>query len=197
MLQVICTVFNRCETLKILVSSFMVQTNQDWNLHIVHDGPAPKEIKDYISQYSENKKIKFIETPHVTGYYGHLNRRMMLKLMPYNHNDFLLITNDDNYYVPKFIEYMMQIAQAHAGRTGMVYCDTLHSYLNYNVLKSKPVINYIDMGSFIVRMDIAKKVGFNHVTFTADGHFAVECAAYCRKIRVNVAYIDKPLFVHN
>jgi hypothetical protein len=197
MLHIICTVFERTEPIKILVSSFILQTNPDWNLTIVHDGPAPEVMKEYLKQYESDERIKFIETEKVSGYYGHPNRRMLLKTMTYSHQDFILITNDDNYYVPKFIEYMINAASTRVNKVGMVYCDTVHSYLDYNVLKTQLRIDYIDMGSFIVRADIAKRVGFNHINFAADGHFAIECVQYCTKLKLQIKYVAKPLFIHN
>jgi len=197
MLHVICTVYQRTEPLKVLISSFLLQTNPDWRLYIVHDGPAPLEIKNYMVQYIDMPCINFIETDSVTGSFGHPNRQLMLKKIAYSHKDFILITNDDNYYVPKFVEYMLRCAMARVGTIGMVYCDTVHSYLDYRVLKTRLEVNYIDMGSFIVRADIAKKVGFNHIHFAADGQFAIECAQFCRRMKLTTTYLDKPLFVHN
>jgi hypothetical protein len=53
------------------------------------------------------------------------------------------------------------------------------------------------MGSFIVRVDIAKKIGFKSMELNGDGAYAEECANFCTRIRLKINYIQKPLFVHN
>jgi hypothetical protein len=80
---------------------------------------------------------------------------------------------------------------------GMVYCDTVHSYTQYDVLKTEVREGHIDMGSFAVRLDVARKIGFRHIHFSADGTYAMECANYCRMRRLRLVHIAKPLFIHN
>ena len=192
-LHIICTVFHRCITLRRLIDCFILQTSQNWVLHIVHDGPAPEGIKAVMALYND-PRIQYEETAQVNGKWGHPNRQMMIKKMILNHRDYLLITNDDNLYVPEFINYMLK--KAGGSTAGMVYCDTVHSYMGYDVLKTQVRQNYIDMGSFIVRMDVAKRVGFNHFHEAADGTYAERCASFCKAGRLAVLYISKPLFIH-
>lgn len=175
----------------------LIQTNPYWKLFVVHDGPASKETKLVMSHYINEARIHFIETQTISGVYGHPNRKMMLGHLPNNHTDFVMMTNDDNYYVPVFVEYMLRGCGSMAKKIGMVYCDTVHSYLKYEVMITQVKENYIDMGSFIVRMDVAKKIGFNQMHLSADGAFAVKCAELCARMRLNIVHIKKPLFVHN
>ena len=192
-LHVIVTGFNRVIQLRRMIDCFIIQTNPNWQLHIIHDGPAPKEAKFIVSTYKD-ERIHFEETEKINGAWGHPNRSYMLRKMVLNHYDYVLITNDDNDYVPVFVEKMLKKAK---GNAGMVYCDAVHSYLDYEILKSRIQENYIDMGSFIVRVDVAKKVGFTDRHYSADGSFAVKCAEYCNYRRLSVIYIPKALFVHN
>jgi predicted P-loop ATPase len=53
------------------------------------------------------------------------------------------------------------------------------------------------MGAFVVRADIAKKVGFNSVKLEADGIYAEEVVKYCKENNYRVLKIDKVLFIHN
>jgi len=147
-----------------------------------------------MSLYRE-PNILFQSTPEVNGHYGHPNRQLVLRQLTLNHNDFVLITNDDNMYVPVFVEYMMK--ECKKDDVGMVYCDTIHSYMGYDILKTEIRENLIDMGSFIVRLDVAKRVGFNHIHLSADGAYAVECSNYCRVRKFRLIHIPKALFVHN
>ena len=80
---------------------------------------------------------------------------------------------------------------------GIVLCNTLHSHADYNIHYSELYECGIDMGAFIVRADIAKKTGFNHIYFSADGKYAEECLAMCIKHRLRALKIHKVLFIHN
>ena len=55
----------------------------------------------------EDSRIHFYESPERYQNYGHPNRRSMLKAIECNPSDFILMTNDDNYYVPRFVAYML------------------------------------------------------------------------------------------
>lgn len=195
-LHVICTSFNRPIQQRILIDSFMVQTNPMWKLYIIHDGPAPSQLKDIVNYYTD-PRIKFIETETINGNYGHSNKNKILGMLPLNHSDFVLMTNDDNYYVPRFVEFMTRRCSSLSRKVGLVYCDTVHSYLNYELLKTQLKENFVDMGSFIVRIDVAKKIGFNQIHLSADGTYAESCANFCKKVRLEMIYIPKPLFIHN
>ena len=196
-LHVICTVFQRIIPLRILVDSFILQTNPNWRLYIIHDGPAPKEMKEHMERYKHDTRISFTDTPEVVGNYGHPRKNELLRKLTFNHRDWVLMTNDDNYYVPRFVEFMSHAALVRGGKHGIVYCDTVHSYMNYDVLVSEIKQNYIDMGSFIVRLDVAKKIGFTNTFHAADGKYAEDCLAYCRRLRLKEYHIRKPLFIHN
>ncbi len=192
-LHVICVAYNRVVPLRILIDCFVVQTNPDWVLHIIHDGPASPDVKGVMSLYND-PRILFQETPVVNGLWGHPNRTLGLRQLVLNHHDYVLMTNDDNYYVPFFV--MKMLARAN-GIAGMVYCDTLHSYQGYEVLSTVVKENHIDMGSFIVRVDVAKKARFCDTHFSADGTYAERCAEYSMKRRMPVLHVKVPLFVHN
>lgn len=192
-LHVIMVAFHRAIPLRIMIDCFLVQNCPNWKLYIIHDGPAPQEVRDVINLYHD-PRILFQETSTVNGQWGHPNRELGLRGLSLNHRDYVLITNDDNYYVPQFVQKMLTKAN---GIAGMVYCDTVHSYQGYDVLRTEVRENYIDMGSFIVRVDIAKKIGFPFRNFSADGLYAVKCSEYSQKRRLPVLHAKFPYFVHN
>jgi len=190
-LQIICVAYERVNSLVILQRCFIEQSNPNWVLHIVYDGPAPDKIKDVIVN---DERIHFWESPERYENYGHPNRRTTLQTIETETGDFILMTNDDNYYVPMFVEYMLQVANR---RIGMVYCDTVHSHAAYDINYSELRENCIDMGAFIVREDIAKQTGFNHDHFSADGMYCEECLKTCHRRRLKAFKIHKCLFIHN
>lgn len=193
-LHVICIAFERVIPLRGLIDSFINQTDPNWDLHIIHDGRAPIGVHQVMNLYKEEPRITFEETANRYGNYGHPNRREGLKQCKGAANDYVLITNDDNYYIPKFVEYFLREC---TGNVGMAYCNTIHSYFNYDIMFTRIEECHVDMGSFVVRLDVAQAVGFNHNHHSADGRYAVDCANYCDASQMIIKYIDKPLFVHN
>jgi len=191
-LIVIAAAYEKPIHLRSQIDSFILQTDPNWELRIIHDGPASDEMKSIISLYDDPRVI-FIETAQRTGLWGHLNRRWALEQLP-DSEDYVLITNDDNYYVPRFVEFFLEQCDPDVG---IVYCDTVHSYLNYDVMKSEMRASHIDSGAFIVRLDVARKVGFLHVHEQADGRYAERCAEECIKQELKNVYIERPLFIHN
>lgn len=192
-LNIIAVAYQRPKEIKLMISSFIVQTNPNWLLYIIHDGPTPEEITNVVTEF-QDKRLILCESKERKGKWGHPNRKMMLQKIECNPDDPILITNDDNFYVRTFVDKML------TGMTkavGMVYCDMLHSYFDYNVFKTNPKMCGIDMGAFVVRADIAKKVGFNSVIMEADGIYCEEVVKYCKENNYRVLKIDRVLFIHN
>jgi hypothetical protein len=194
MIQIICVAYERYIPLEILVKSFQVQTSVLWKLHVVYDGPAPQRIINIMEPLMQDDRVKFYQSPERYQKYGHPNRRTMLQTLKCDDKDFILLTNDDNYYTPRFVEFMLKEVK---WNTGIVYCDTVHSHMEYALHRSELKENMIDIGAFIVRADIAKRTGFKHDHFSADGVYAEECVQTCNQKRLKVVKINKPLFVHN
>jgi len=192
-IRIICVAYHRAIPLRILIDSFLVQTDPRWELNIIHDGEAPQDVKEVIALY-DDPRIIYTETEKVNGFWGHPNRSAMLQAIETNPKDFILMTNDDNYYVPIFVQTFLG---QETPRIGLIFCNTVHSYMGYNVLQTRVAENYIDMGSFVVRADVAKKVGFNHKHLSADGRYAIECADYCRAKKLMIVQINRPFFIHN
>lgn len=191
-INIICVAYERPVRMRILIDCILTQTNPNWQLYIVYDGKAPRKIRKIMELYADDR-ILMVESEIRNQNYGHPNRKWMLDRLPSN-TDFVLMTNDDNYYVPKFVEYMLNEC---APDVGMVYCDTVHSHASYDINYSELRENHIDMGAFIVRQDVAKEAGFNYICFNADGKYAVECAETCKKKGLKIVHINKAIFVHN
>ena len=191
-LHVICVAYKRIIPLRVLVDSFLLQTNPNWILYVVHDGKMPNGVKDVSKLYTDDR-ISFIETDKRKGFYGHINRRMMLDTLP-SCDDYVLMTNDDNYYTPMFVEFILE---AGGEDVGVIYCDTIHSHFQYDYHKSSLRQNGIDMGAFIVKLDVAKCTGFNNLDYSADGIFAGDCLETCNENGLKTTHIKKGLFIHN
>jgi hypothetical protein len=200
-LHVITIAYEKPVALRGLIDSFILQTNPDWIMTIFHDGPPSLEVKRVANLYDNEKRVAFHATTGRRGNWGHDNRREGLAMQLGDPRDFVLITNGDNYYIPTFVEYMLEVIQGairrKEQRVGMVYCDFLHHTLGYINMISQPRLNYIDMGAFIVDLKIAQEVGFVHMDPAADGIYCEECVAKCKEKGLQVVHLSKTAFVHN
>jgi proteasome lid subunit RPN8/RPN11 len=194
-LHVIIAAYQKAIGTRGLLDSLVLQTNGKWVAYVIHDGPPAEDFQIMKKLYDDQERIGFFDTDVRFGCYGHLNRKMMLESLSGGSEDFVLITNCDNYYVPFFVQMMMQ--EAHRD-VGIVYCNTVHSHQNYDMQVSKLELSGIDMGAFIVRLSVAQHIGFKHIHYpAADGLYAEECRDYCRANNLRTVHINKPLFVHN
>lgn len=192
-LKVMSVAYERPVPMRILIDCFLVQTSLNWELNIVHDHKASEEVWKTVSLY-DDPRIVFKESPERYGTYGHPNRKAYLEQIKPSKDEFILLTNDDNYYVPTMVSEVLTKCDP---SVGMIYFDTVHSHFNYNVLKTKVQVDHIDVGAFVVRADVAKKVGFTNFAFNGDGYYACACADQCKRQGLRTVYIPKPLFVHN
>lgn len=192
-LHILCIAYERPIETSGFIASILAQSCLDWRMTIVHDGQASPEFKRVIDFYPD-PRINFIETEVRQGNWGHENRKIFLQLINGQPSDFVLITNNDNYYTPHFIKYMFRVVKP---GVKMVFCDFLHHNIEHRVLKAFPKVNHIDMGAFFVEIKLAQQIGFTHDEPASDGIYAEECYAEIRKRGFQAAYIDIPLFVHN
>jgi hypothetical protein len=200
-LHIIVIAYERPIGLRGLIDSFLLQrTTQgepvtNWLMTIIHDGPASEEVLKTVALYKDDLRIVFFATDTRQGNWGHSNRKTFLSMIGGNPGDYVLITNDDNYYVPMFIDLMLK--EALLPQVAIVYCDFLHHNYCYDAISSKLKINHIDMGAFIVEIGLAQEVGFTHDEPAADGYFAEETHETALRKGLKAVHIPKALFVHN
>ena len=77
----------------------------------------------------------------------------------------------------------------------MVIFNCIHNHFDYDILNSTPERRRIDWGSFVIKTDIAKKVGINYPESSiCDGIFVEECFKYSN---IKTKKINKVLTIHN
>jgi glycosyltransferase involved in cell wall biosynthesis len=179
----------RLDTLYCCIYSLLSQTYQNFEIFIHHDGTID-DIELPMKIESISNKIKFIESLPHKKCWGHFHRRPTAMIEP--HTDWVVFTNDDNYYMPVFLEKMLYTAKQN--NAGMVYCDVIHNYENYNVSESSLRLNggSLDMGAFMTRMDIIKETEWDNFEHAADWHYVQKIAA-----KTNCIKAPGILFVHN
>src|SRR6478609_1935972 len=182
-------IYNRFDHLKVLLSSLMVQTDPNWIATVVKDGPYTNGEIEIIMNYKDNR-ISFIHKPNRTNNWGHTPRQMGKQLLA-PHCDYVVMTGDDNYYVPTFVSELQILAPQ---APGMIYWDMVHSHYNYQHFISSLGFNQIDIGAFATRSDIASQIALP-TSYAADGEF-VEIYKKLYPNELNLK-IEKTLYVHN
>lgn len=201
-LGIVVVAYQRPKLLRALVASIQAQTVKDWRVLVLHDGPN-EEFYDEMRWLTTgiDARIGFECSTKRFGAFGHPLREMGINRIG---GDWLLITNDDNYYTPVFIERMM----AKTGpNVSCVLCDMVHNhprtdYLGrggkaspYGILIAKPRRHFADIGCFIVPTAVAKKVGFPWREADGDGYY-LEAVIKAQPGK-RVAKVNQVLFVHN
>jgi len=194
MIDIIAVTYGHDEILKCFINSIKSQTNKNWRLFIIHDGENTSLKNDLSNNgYLVDGKVIFLEYPIHSGSYGHKLRKWGLD--KFATNNYVLITNCDNYYTPNMVDEVLKID------ADFIYFDMVHSHptpnnenkIDYGFLKSKTKRGFLDMGSVVVKTDLAKKVGFNDYDYSADWKYFDKIL----KLSPKIHKVDKVLFVHN
>jgi hypothetical protein len=96
------------------------------------------------------------------------------------------MSNDDNYYVPGYIEQMLHALDNPAD---IALCQLLHSHSGWQV---DPPGN--DLGAWIARASLVRRVPWTGHDFSSDRDYL---EALLARAEGRVATVERPLFVHN
>lgn len=191
-LAIAAVAYKRPDSLPILIHSLRVQTIADFTLTVYHDG-FDEEMEQVFVYYKEKYEdffdYKFSDERYND--WGHSLREIAINEAT---SPLLLITNDDNYYCPTFVEDM--INQLKTTESDLVICDMLHSHSNYKkYFRTYPKSGSIDIGAIVAKTELAQIVGWRDKSFGGDGTYC-EDLLYS-KPGVKVSKVKKTLFVHN
>lgn len=193
--------YQRPQALVCLLSSLACQVSQNFEVCVTHDefhAPTLDVIKTFTSMCGLPVTLKF--TTHRMGLWGHPMRAQVLTECDH---EYLLLTNDDNYYVPLFTNHMMNTIRSHDAH--MVMCDMIHSHNMpggrpqppYNLFVTEPSLMNCDIGCFITKTTQAQRVGFSDCDqSSADGLF-VNKLMQLNDPPIKVIKVPQVLFVHN
>ncbi len=178
---------NRINTLKCLIYSLLSQTYQNFEILIHHDGPLEdKNLKEKIESIDD--RISFIETEERKNKWGFHERHALA--VKDDNADYILFTNDDNYYVPVFLQHFINILTTK--NSELVYCNLIHNERSYGVIDAFPEIGYVDLGCFITSLRLIKETSWDSFAKEADGIYFKKLASKTNAIKIN-----NILFVHN
>lgn len=175
---------SRRAALHCLLHSLRAQTYANWNLTVVHDGPCDWQLV----LPEPDARIEFLTTPRKIGHFGHKYRRRYALEGP---GDVIGFTNDDNYYAPTYLEWMLHTMQKE--RAEFVYCDMVHSHQMWKPFKTEPKYRKLDLGGFLVKRRLVENVPWTDFSFKGDGTYINALVAKARR----TAKVNATLFVHN
>lgn len=196
-LTIYVVAYRRHAQITCLIHSLQAQTDTSFHLVIMHDGPDAEMLR-LLSKLSDETTLsfEFRFTRRRHDDYGHSLRAEAIRDCA---TDYILLTNDDNYYVPKFVELMLSAARSKA--LDLVLCDMVHSHerpggrpvASYSAFPTHPSPGNSDIGCFIVRAERARQVGFRDRRSIGDATFIADLMAQAPRW----GKIEKILFVHN
>ncbi len=173
----------RVAALKCLLASLAAQTYPNWRAIVIHDGPCS------VPFVPDDNRVIFRCTPGKIGHHGHKYRHpAAMTLKP---DGWVGFTNDDNYYMPTYVEWLL--SEAIAKKAELVYCNMIHSHKLWKPFTTKPRYRHLDVGGFIARVSLVQRTPWTDFSFKGDGIYINGLAAASKK----TIKIDATLFVHN
>ena len=156
-IDVVAVAFDRLNEIKVFVQSWINQTEKNWKLTIIHDGHN-SDFMSLMESYHkiDPNRITFYCTEKRFNDYGHSLREIGLKNLE---GDFVLITNADNYFIPKAVEFLNRAIVETKGEVDVVMFDMVHSHNRpgnrdlppYSFFQVKYKRNFIDLSAAIVK----------------------------------------------
>jgi len=186
-LEFIIPTFSRDVELRSMLYSLIAQTDKEWIAHVIIDTPDESPADGIIDNIGDER----IRKTHMDKRYNDWGHSLREYGKQMSDSDYLLMSGDDNYYMPIFTS---ELKKSIINNPGMVYWDMVHSHYNYHYFKCSPAYNQIDMGAFATRTNLAKQIPIG-TTFAADGLFIED---FKKKFpNEKIVKIDKVLFIHN
>jgi hypothetical protein len=162
--------------------SIQRQRYDNWELLFVTDGPNPAAAE--VVKGTGDPRIRLLETQKAAGRWGHPYRQTGIDAAS---GTLIGLSNDDNYYVPGYLEQMVNALQR--DDADLVMCAMLHSYWGWKAIEAGH-----DVGSWIARRELLRRT-----PWAGDGFFYD--AEYLALLRKNAdgrtTLVDRPLFIHN
>lgn len=178
--------------LRCLVASFQAQTYDRWRLLVVHDGPASDTAARCLAELATDPRVETYITPERKKQFGHPHRQAAIDRLT-STCDWVGLTNQDNYYAPVYLEWMLAVGTNPKRPREFIYCDCVHSHKQWRPLVTEPRSGRLDLGGWLASAALARQVRFDKFAFNGDGD-------YINKLRQRAKGIEKVpavLFVHN
>jgi hypothetical protein len=183
----------RHASLLCLAYSFLAQSYPRWKLLVVHDGPPAPAAEPVLEQLRRlDKRVKVEVTQERVKQFGHPHRQAAVERLIADGCEWVGLTNDDNYYAPAYLEAMLGAA-LDKPPAELVYCDLVHSHKMWRPVSTAPARGKLDLGAFLVRAALCRKIRFDNYGFAGDGDYISRMARAAKVVRK----LPGTLFVHN
>ena len=202
-LTIVVVTYRQLEALACLLASLNCQTLRNFDVLVIHDG-SDDETRQLIERRAADYDFpcRYLETDERFDDFGHSLRDIGIRAAT---GEFLLITNGDNYYCPRFVEFVFEAIDLH--HLDVALWDIVHSHSmpgvsslpSYSPFSIHPIRYCIDVGAFLVRTTIAKKTGFRDKTPAGDATYFEDIVRSGTEagMGLTVGKIEKTLMVHN
>lgn len=191
-IEFIIPTYSRINHLITILGSLMSQSNPNWKAHIVSDCP-PEDVQEKIKktiEFFDDERFKLTILPERHNDWGHTPRQYGLDNAT---EEWVLMTGEDNYYVPEFVDIMLSEGKDHH----FVYCNLIHNWVNreYLPVQSKLELGGIDIGNFMTKTNMAQKIKLRTDHQWADWFFIEE---FQKKYKIaKYKKVNRILYVHN
>jgi glycosyltransferase involved in cell wall biosynthesis len=191
-IEFIIPTYSRVSHLITMLGSLQAQSNPNWTAHVVADCPEEdvQENMKTIVAFFNDPRIKLSILPERHNDWGHTPRQHGLDNAT---EEWVIMTGEDNYYVPEFVDIMLEQGKNHH----FVYCDMVHNWINrdYIPIHSRLELGRIDIGSFMCKTNMAKKIKLKKDQEWADWYFIED---FQNKYKIaKYKKVNKILYVHN
>lgn len=201
LIDIFAVAYKRYGELSVFVQSILNQTSADWRLTVMHDGPD-YQFEVILDRFKAQRpeSIFYELTKERYNDFGHSLREKGISTAT---GRYLLLTNADNYFVPKAVEY---IADATIyGDPDVVMFDIVHSHNrpggralpDYSFFKTEYSRRNIDISAAVVRTALARAAGFRDKTHDGDATYFEDVARVASPSTLKVTKINRVLLVHN
>lgn len=187
-IEFIIPTYNRVKQLYVVLSSLVVQVDDNWKATVVVDDIENDRVKNIVAKF-DSDKIEYMFLGKRHNDWGHTPRNVGKNNST---SGYIILTGDDNYYVPTFISELNKVLRK--DNVGMIYWDMIHNGYNYKPFTTRVSDGYIDMGAFATRIDLAKQIDLSK-SYSADSKYVKQ---FIKKFpNEKIIKIGKILFVHN
>jgi hypothetical protein len=190
-LSIVVVTYKRPDVLAVLMHALECQTQKGFDLLVMHDGPD-MVTQRFIESHKNNwaGRLSYFQSDFRHNDYGHSLRELGLEMVG---AEYILITNDDNYYAPRAIEHIEHVVKEL--KPDLILFDMVHSHKGCELMDTFPLGNEVDIGCIVVRRELAKNVGFGDKSFAGDFTYIKNIISSCPDIKI--VKLPKVLLVHN
>jgi glycosyltransferase involved in cell wall biosynthesis len=164
---IISTAYNRYP---MIIPSLICQSHQNWELHIIHDGQNDI-YRQQVASFND-KRVIYTENIPRQANYGHPVKQKALIDIKNNiigaDSDYVVMTNEDNYFMPAYLERMMA---GFRDKIVATYCSMVYNLWGYMPMDCKLEMGRIDCACVMMKKEVACDMGWRSMEFAADWRY--------------------------